>query len=279
MDKKVIPQIDVYYSPDDIQPGERWSDSIKDGLKGNPMGIFFVVEENIVQPWLNFEAGAISNQVGNTNVIPLLHDIEPSRVTGPLTQFQAISYSKADLKKLVVLINSNIKDIRRIDKTLLHDIFEKWYPDFDNEYNKFKTENPSPEKKEISGVLDEDGQLSEILSILRSMERGKDADISKFESNPFAEDEPLYFVSKGIMYNSKFLRNDNSIYYDGKIVDRIYLKYAEDFKANYREKIIELVDSLSHNLKRLPNCEEISAESEIPVNKLKRFICYEELPF
>lgn len=168
---KVIPQLEVYYSPDDIQPGERWSDSIKDGLKGNPMGIFFVVEENIVQPWLNFEAGAISNQVGNTNVIPLLHDIEPSRITGPLTQFQAISYTKGDLKRLISLINENITDVRKIDPMILNDIFEKWYPDFEEQYENFKKENPSPEIKEVRGTLDEDGQLSEILSILRSMER------------------------------------------------------------------------------------------------------------
>lgn len=197
--KKVIPQLDVYYSPNDIQPGERWSDSIKDGLKGNPMGIFFVVEENIVQPWLNFEAGAISNQVGNTNVIPLLHDLEPSRITGPLTQFQAISYTKEDLKRLIRLININITDVRKIDPSILDEIFEKWYPGFEKHYDKFKQEYPSPEVKEVSGTLDNDGQLSEILSILRSMERNS--------SNQYVLDQAIKRNKNVVHYEKTLFEN------------------------------------------------------------------------
>ncbi|MGF2109286.1 hypothetical protein ACQUEE_00870 [Enterococcus casseliflavus] len=226
---KVIPQLEVYYSPNDIQPGERWSDSIKDGLKGNPMGIFFVVEENIVQPWLNFEAGAISNQVGNTNVIPLLHDIEPSRITGPLTQFQAIAYNKDDFRRLIRLINVNITDVRQIDQSILDEIFDKWYPDFENQYEKFKTENPSPEVKEVSGTLDEDGQLSEVLSILRSMERNS--------LNNSLVDRPQRINENTIYYQNNLFNEIEEL----EVVDPIRYKIAiRNIELEYDEFIIEI---------------------------------------
>ncbi|MGJ1007353.1 hypothetical protein [Enterococcus gallinarum] len=270
---KVIPQLDVYYSPDDIQPGERWSDSIKGGLKGNPMGIFFVVEENIVQPWLNFEAGAISNQVGNTNVIPLLHDIDPSRITGPLTQFQAISYNKEDLRRLINLINANITDVRKIEQLILNDIFEKWYPDFEKQYETFKQENPSPDVKEISGTLDEDGQLSEILSILRSMERGK-------KKNKFLKrDYDPFVISNDAIYNSEFKRNDKIDYVVGKSDGNLFICYAKDFHTNNLKRISEIVSVLSNDLERLPTCQEIANESSLPIEYLEKYIRYEDLPF
>lgn len=271
--KQVIPQLDVYYSPDDIQPGERWSDSIKGGLKGNPMGIFFVVEENIVQPWLNFEAGAISNQVGNTNVIPLLHDIEPSRITGPLTQFQAISYMEEDLKRLIKLINENITDIRKIDPILLNEIFDKWYPDFENQYEKFKKENPSPEIKEVSGTLDEDGQLSEILSILRSMERNKD------KTNHSSADIVSRVVSNNVIYNEDFRRSDSIDYIVGQNVGDLFIRFAKDFNSKDMKKIKNIISELTNDLGRLPTCQEIAAETPFSTEDLERYISYSDLPF
>ncbi|HFD1661305.1 TPA: hypothetical protein QFK58_000357 [Enterococcus faecium] len=271
--KQVIPQLDVYYSPDDIQPGERWSDSIKGGLKGNPMGIFFVVEENIVQPWLNFEAGAISNQVGNTNVIPLLHDIEPSRITGPLTQFQAISYIKEDLKRLIKLINENITDVRKIDSMLLNEIFEKWYPDFEKQYDKFKKENPSPEVKEVSGTLDEDGQLSEILSILRSMERNKD------NNNQSSVDIVPRFALNDVIYNGNFRRSDMIDYVVGQNAGDLFIHFAKDFNSNDMNQTKKIISILTNDLGRLPTCQEIAAETSFSSEYLEKYISYSELPF
>lgn len=270
---KVIPQLDVYYSPDDIQPGERWSDSIKDGLKGNPMGIFFVVEENIVQPWLNFEAGAISNQVGNTNVIPLLHDIEPSKITGPLTQFQAISYGKEDLRRLINLVNGNIKDVRKIDQIILNVVFEKWYPDFEKEYDKFKKENPSPQIKEVSGTLDEDGQLSEVLSILRSMERNK-------ENKQYLQDNfELPVMSNSSPYNLEFQRNDKINYIVGDGDGLLYIRYAKDFPPKYMNAIKKIVSEFLKDLGRLPICQEIANETLLPIEYIEKYISYTDLPF
>ena len=276
---KVIPQLEVYYSPEDIQPGERWSDSIKDGLKGNPMGLFFVVEENIVQPWLNFEAGAISNQVGNTNVIPILHDVEPSRITGPLTQFQAISYSKADLKRLVNLINGNITDVRKIDTIILNDIFEKWYPDFENQYEKFRKDYPSPEAKEISGTLDDSGQLSEILSILRSMERSDNEKHISWADNRSELFNYETIVSNGIHYNIDFHRNDMVNTISGETKNGLYIHYAKDFKRDSKKEVGKVVRNLLQDLERLPTCHELSVETEIPVYELMKFIRYSEIPF
>lgn len=52
----VFPTLDIYYSPEKIQAGEKWRDSVGEGLRENYIGLFFLVEENLTSEWINFEA-------------------------------------------------------------------------------------------------------------------------------------------------------------------------------------------------------------------------------
>lgn len=171
----VFPTLDIYYSPEKIEAGQKWRDSVGDGLKDNYIGLFFLVEENITSEWINFEAGAISNTVGEARVIPVLHDLKPEQISGPLAQFQAQKIDKNGLRSIVRVINNSLDTVRKIEPERLNIVFEKWYPDFEFEYEKFIEENPKTQtvKKEIeeTGVLDEYGQIGEILNAVRRLER------------------------------------------------------------------------------------------------------------
>ena len=116
----VLPTVKTYISTEQIGPGDRWSDSIGKGLETNFMGIFFMVEENVDSPWLNFEAGAISKNIEGSKVIPLLHDMKPEQINGPIAQFQAkLINQEPDIFSIVKQINTGINDERKINNEIL----------------------------------------------------------------------------------------------------------------------------------------------------------------
>jgi hypothetical protein len=69
-------------------------------------GILCLSAENVHEPWLNFEAGALSRSLTESRVRPVLLDLEPAQVVGPLAQFQATdSRKKTDMFKLIRSLN------------------------------------------------------------------------------------------------------------------------------------------------------------------------------
>jgi hypothetical protein len=56
-------------SKEDIEAGQRWSVEIESHLDASAIGIICVTPENQSEPWLNFEAGAISKKVGTERLV------------------------------------------------------------------------------------------------------------------------------------------------------------------------------------------------------------------
>lgn len=101
----VIQEIVPYVSSEDIDKGARWSTDIANELSDSTFGILCVTRENINEPWLTFEAGALSKSMENAYVSPFLFDIKQSEIDGPILQFQSTTFEKDDLKKLVTTLN------------------------------------------------------------------------------------------------------------------------------------------------------------------------------
>lgn len=101
----VIQSVDTYVSSEDIDKGARWSLDIAKELETCSYGIICVTKDNLVSPWVNFEAGALSKYVNESYVSPFLFDIKKSEISGPLVQFQSTSYEREDVKKLLKSIN------------------------------------------------------------------------------------------------------------------------------------------------------------------------------
>jgi hypothetical protein len=102
----VLPFVEAWVSSEDIPKGSRWGAELATQLEGTNAGIVCLVPGNIDEPWLNFEAGALSKSVDKARVHPFLLALDPGKLTGPLGQFQATRFSKDDVKKLVRTINS-----------------------------------------------------------------------------------------------------------------------------------------------------------------------------
>ncbi len=68
----VIPSIAPWVSSEDIPKGTRWSTEVAKELANSFSGIICVTPDNIREPWLLFEAGALSGSVEKSRVFPIL---------------------------------------------------------------------------------------------------------------------------------------------------------------------------------------------------------------
>lgn len=83
-------------------------------MKESSFGLICVTRDNLDSQWLNFEAGELSKYINNTYVAPLLFDVKPSDLKGsPISQFQATSFSKDDMKRLIETLNKALKNYRK----------------------------------------------------------------------------------------------------------------------------------------------------------------------
>jgi hypothetical protein len=123
----VIQTVKPYYSPDDIAKGSRWSAEIAQELDASRIGLLCITRENLSAPWILFEAGALSKNLGQSRVCPILFGIDPSNIQGPLVQFQAAQFDKAEMKRVVTMINSECGDAA-LEPDVLSDVFEMWWP-------------------------------------------------------------------------------------------------------------------------------------------------------
>jgi TIR domain len=104
--------VKAYFSPEDIEKGVKWSSEISGELGTSDIGIICLTRDNTEKPWILFEAGALSKRLEKSRVCPLLFDLEPSDLTGPLTIFQGTRFRREDFKRLVTTINSAAGDSR-----------------------------------------------------------------------------------------------------------------------------------------------------------------------
>lgn len=167
----VIQSLEPFVSSEEIDKGVRWNNEIAQELEACSFGILCITEDNLEEPWLMFEAGALSKKINSSFVCPFLLGIQRSEVKGPLVQFQSTIFKKEDVKKLVSTINSACGD-NGISSHLLEVTFEKWWPSLEEQLQQIEkkkydvnatvSSNKPPKKEEI---------IEEILEISRRNQR------------------------------------------------------------------------------------------------------------
>jgi hypothetical protein len=165
----VIQQVKPYFTPNDIEKGARWSTDIAVELGESKIGIICLTSENLEKPWVMFEAGALSKQLDTAYVCPILFDIDSSDLKGPLIQFQATSFNKPEVKKLISTINQLLGD-DRLDDTVLNTVFDMWWPKLDEQVKSIiqKHNSKSGIKEELRNERE---ILEEILALTRMAAR------------------------------------------------------------------------------------------------------------
>lgn len=149
----VIQNCRTWISDRDVEKGQRWFDELGKTLEEQDFGIICMTPENLVAPWLLFEAGALSKSLHKGRVCPLLLGMSPNDLKGPFRQFQATVLEKGDVLKLVEAIN-NCLDDARLDRNILDVCFERFWPDLERDMTSIsKTPIPGGEF-EVSRVVE-----------------------------------------------------------------------------------------------------------------------------
>lgn len=107
----VLPFVEPWMSSEDIRKGARWGAELASKLEDIHSGVLCLVPGNLTEPWLNFEAGALSKSIATARVHPFLLGVEPGELPGPLAQFQATRFSKDDTRKFIHALNSEAGEV------------------------------------------------------------------------------------------------------------------------------------------------------------------------
>lgn len=167
-----LPYIDTRFEPwmseIDIRKGTSGRREIAEKLEERDFGIICLTPENTEEPWLNFEAGALSKNIDEAYVWTYLYELEYSDIEGPhpLADFQHTQATKEDTKKLIDTMNKALEDEQQSEKRI-DTAFEKWW----NELEERLEDIPDTEEDEEDGRSSED-IVREILEIVRSLRRG-----------------------------------------------------------------------------------------------------------
>ncbi len=95
------PIIDCFLSTRDIAPGARSIQILFEKLEKCNYGICFIDSENARAPWIQFEAGALSKMVADSQVMVLLLDNNTESLQGtPLFEFQHKLFNKEHIQSI-----------------------------------------------------------------------------------------------------------------------------------------------------------------------------------
>ncbi|MDR6547893.1 hypothetical protein J2810_003979 [Chryseobacterium rhizosphaerae] len=170
---KVLQSAKPYYTPSDIEKGTRWETEINQKLSECLVGLICLTSNNTEKPWILFEAGALSNRLDKSKVCPILFGLKKSDVTGPLARFQLTDFNKIDFLKLLQSINTSLEE-NAIPSALLSEVFETFYPKFEETVNTILTsENNSVSKPKRT----DRSILEEILDLVRKQNNTKESAI------------------------------------------------------------------------------------------------------
>jgi hypothetical protein len=161
----VLQTVKPYFTPNDIDKGNRWSSHIADELDNSSVGVFCITRDNLNSPWIMFEAGAISKKVDASLVCPILFGLGNADISGPLTQFQTTLFNKSDMYALVTTINNSNADNVLADD-VLRNVFEAFWPKLESRVTEILESEPSSEG---SHSRSERELLEEILGLSRNI--------------------------------------------------------------------------------------------------------------
>ncbi|MER5598011.1 toll/interleukin-1 receptor domain-containing protein [Streptomyces sp. NPDC002265] len=148
--------ITPFVSSQDISKGERGLSKIASQLQECSLGIVCVTRDNQSAPWINFESGALSRELGESSLIPFLVDMPIKDLSGPITQFQATdSSNKGDVWSMIKSINDKCEVTVEPDR--LRTTFERFWGDLETNLVTIREKSPestTPER-ETSEILNE----------------------------------------------------------------------------------------------------------------------------
>lgn len=166
----VLQAVIPWRSGSGIEPGTRWSGEVSRALQEARVGIICLTPENLDAPWMVWEAGALSK---NALVIPYLFGVQPSEIGGPLVQFQVVSATRDDTRKLVQTLNRALGN-DGLSSDLVERIFDRMWPDLESEFKQIAALPPTQStgriEKQLASLSDQSKTvLTELIHAISAM--------------------------------------------------------------------------------------------------------------
>ncbi len=161
---EAIQDLIPWMSDHDINAGARWGHDLTKQLAECDLGIICLTPENLLAPWLLFEAGALAKSVIDSRVVPYRLGLTATDVSLPLAQFQGVDANEAGTRKLFQSLNSVRSDPMPDER--VERIFSRWWPDLSAQIGAIPAANEPkvPPKSEHE-------MLEEVLSTTRLIAR------------------------------------------------------------------------------------------------------------
>lgn len=238
----------TFCSSQDIHNGENWSRTLFDELATSKYGIICVTKDNINAPWINFEAGAIANKLGN-KMTAFLIDLNASDINSPLSFYQATRVDKSSILSLLYSINDTLD--KKVDKDIIKNTLEYYYSKFEDNINshRFATNIKSEETyKHIIQILENTNETLNFIKRIDAIMPSMTEEIDLISKTDFQKkydilvDELTTFVFELNLMDESVFENVKERY----LITKILTKYTEIFK---KDKFIKR--------RCLPNFEKI----------------------
>lgn len=206
---RVMQAVRPWMSDADISAGSRWLAEVSSVLDETSIGIICVTQENLSSPWLHFEAGALSKALDQSRVCPMGLNLKPGQISGPLSQFQAVTLDESGMLRVLGTLNKLMGD-RALPDAELNEILAVWWPRLAEKLEAI------PEASTPAPARATEDQLEELLQIAREQLRRENLrleasklkdkkldDMIKLVERSTASIEPLKNVLGGLQ--SKFV--------------------------------------------------------------------------
>lgn len=164
--KMVLQETEPWISSNDIDGGSVWFNKITQQLKESQTSIICLTHENINEPWILFEAGAVAKGIETNRPCTLLIDLNPTDIKGPLAQFNHTLCNKDGLRKLLNELNKSLK--QPLEETQFDSLFEALWPSLSPSIEKVLAQKPSSAKPKNERRPED--MLAEILERIRTIE-------------------------------------------------------------------------------------------------------------
>jgi hypothetical protein len=106
----VLRYVKPWMSERDLAAGDRWALQLGRTLEDSAYGIVVLTKDSFANPWILFEAGALSRSFDGDALCPLLLDVAYSDIlASPLYQFHAKKANRESIKSIIDAINGRAK--------------------------------------------------------------------------------------------------------------------------------------------------------------------------
>lgn len=165
---EVIQAIEPWMSTE-MDKGVSWDKELSEALASHSIGLFCLTRDNLQSPYLHYEAGAISNLKGSSN-ISFLFDIKHSEVKTALNRFQNVLFERNDVFKILTTINKKLEEAGEtfLTQEKLKKSFEKYWSDLESAL----TSTPELQIKEEKPIRPTEDILEEVLNTVRDIHTG-----------------------------------------------------------------------------------------------------------